>query len=79
MRLPGSSWGDTAAERAMALPCDPLMPDPDSIYHRAVDVDAPPEQLFRWLCQLRAAPYSYDWIDNRGRRTWPPDRLRPRR
>lgn len=34
---------------------------------RAVTTEADSEVLFLWLCQLRRAPYSYDWIDNFGR------------
>ncbi len=65
----GLSWGETAAERALALPCDTLHPGAGTIAHRAIDVTAPVATVFRWLCQLRAAPYSYDLLDNGGRRS----------
>jgi hypothetical protein len=65
------NWGSSAAERAMDFPCDRYVPEPSDELFRAVDVDAPAAIAFRWLCQLRAAPYSYDWIDNLGRRSSP--------
>jgi hypothetical protein len=65
----GRTWGSTADERRMSFPCDRHVSDPTDAYFRAVDVDASTERTFRWLCQLRAAPYSYDWIDNLGRRS----------
>ena len=69
------TWGSTAAERRRWFVCDDHLPAADTAYYRAVDVQAPPEIVFRWLCQLRAAPYSYDWIDNFGRRS--PTELTP--
>jgi len=63
------TWGSTAEERARRYPCDELIPDPHVTCWRAIDVDAAPDVLYRWLCQLRAAPYSYDWLDNLGRRS----------
>lgn len=65
----GDNWGATTHERAMAFPCDSHFPGADARCHRAVDVDAPAAVLFRRLCQLRVAPYSYDRIDNLGRRS----------
>ena len=62
-------WGSTPEERLRRYPCDEVLPRPERSLFRAVSVDAEPPVVFRWLCQLKLAPYSYDWIDNRGRRS----------
>ena len=69
------TWGTTPEERARPFPCDSLLPGANAAYWRGVTVRAAPARVFRWLCQLRAAPYSYDWIDNLGRRS--PQSLTP--
>lgn len=69
MNNPGLNWGATSAERAAPLPCDALLTTAATHADRAISIEAPPELVFAWLCQLRRAPYSYDIIDNRGRRS----------
>jgi hypothetical protein len=64
----GATWNITAAERAASLPCDDLVPGGVRL-DRAISIDAPVPIVFAWLCQLRAAPYSYDLLDNAGRRS----------
>ena len=71
----GATWGTTEGERELPFPCDRVLPEPRAAYFRGVTVYARPDVLFRWLCQLRVAPYSYDWIDNRGRQS--PQQLTP--
>jgi len=62
-------WGTTPAERALAFPGDrPEDAGADRLW-RGVGIQASDTTVFRWLCQLRVAPYSYDWIDNGGRRS----------
>ena len=64
----GSIWGATSAECAARLPCDDLMPGAVRL-DRAISIGAPPAIVFAWLCQLRIASYSYDLLDNTGRRS----------
>ncbi len=63
------SWGATDAETDDDYPCAALVPEPAARMIRAVDVAAPAVHTFRWLCQLTQAPYSYDLVDNLGRRS----------
>lgn len=62
-------WGSTADERAETYPCEGFVPDADIAVYRAIDISAPLPVVYRWLCQLRVAPYSYDLLDNLGRRS----------
>jgi hypothetical protein len=67
----GDRWGVTAAEVARRYACDDLVPDPALEVWRGVTVQASPEAVWPWVTQIRLAPYSYDWIDNLGRRSPP--------
>ncbi len=64
-----SRWGATDEEVARAMPGDDIIPEAHSTT-RAISVDCPPEELWRWLVQIgygRGGWYSYDWIDNDGK------------
>ena len=63
------TWGTTEQERELVYPCDNLIAQPDAVLYRGVTIRTPAKIIFRWLCQLRVAPYSYDWIDNGGRQS----------
>jgi hypothetical protein len=65
----GDRWGVTADEIAAARPCDALGPADAARADRAISIGAPVAVVYRWLCQLRVAPYSYDLLDNFGRRS----------
>jgi hypothetical protein len=65
----GLTWGVRPSERTVPLPCDALCPSAGVQADRAISIAAPPPIVFAWLCQLRVAPYSYDLLDNLGRRS----------
>jgi hypothetical protein len=63
------TWGTEAHERERDFPCDRVIARPDKTLFRGITINAPPEIIYSWLCQMRVAPSSYDWLDNRGRRS----------
>ena len=65
----GLNWGATPLEQAAQMPCDAVMSNASVRADRAITIHAPPHVVYAWLCQLRVAPYSYDLLDNFGRRS----------
>ena len=65
----GDRWGVTDEETSRSYPCDDLVASPTLRAWRGVSIRAPAEAVWPWVAQVRLAPYSYDWIDNRGRRS----------
>ena len=68
-RMIGDRWGVDAEEVARRYPCDNVIPAPVLQAWRGVTVHAGAEDVWPWIGQIRSAPYSYDWIDNRGHRS----------
>ena len=62
-------WGATRDEHDREFRADTVVRGPAVRMTRAVTVAAPARLMFRWVCQLSVAPYSYDLIDNGGRQS----------
>jgi hypothetical protein len=61
-----------AEHRAHPLPGDDLIPDPRAELNHAIDIDAPPRDVWPWLVQMgcqRGGWYSWDALDNGGQRS----------
>jgi hypothetical protein len=69
----GDRWGVREDEVARHYPCDDFVRTTVLSVWRGVTVSAPPADVWPWVAQIRTAPYSYDFVDNLGRRS--PQRL----
>lgn len=65
----GDRWGVSGAEIARQYPCDEFIDASALQAWRGVTVNAPADAVWPWVTQVRLGPYSYDLIDNFGRRS----------
>lgn len=66
------TWGATPEEVESVVVGDDLFADARVIATRCITISAPPHEVFPWIRQMgfgRAGWYSYDWIDNLGRKS----------
>ncbi len=60
-------WGTTKGEGRGPMPGDELIEAPKLVSTRSITIDAPPEEIWRWLVQIgqgRGGLYSYDALEN---------------
>jgi hypothetical protein len=65
-------WGSTNEEIHSSVVGDNLCLDATLIATRSITINAVPQDVFPWIRQMgfgRAGWYSYDWIDNLGRKS----------
>jgi len=65
-------WGATNEEIHGSVVGDELCADATLIATRSITIKAPPQDVFPWIRQMgfgRAGWYSYDWLDNLGRKS----------
>ncbi len=65
-------WGATDAEVKRSMPGDEIVSQPSFNATRAVTIHAPAQNIYPWIVQMgvsRAGWYSYDLLDNVGRRS----------
>ena len=65
-------WGATPEEIHSSVVGDDLCKNATLIATRSITISAPPQDVFPWIRQMgfgRAGWYSYDWLDNLGRKS----------
>ncbi len=65
----GDRWGVTEAETRRRYGCDDVVREPTMQAWRGVTVRADAATVWARVRQVRIAPYSYDLVDNLGRRS----------
>ncbi len=71
-------WGASQAEIGASMPYEEMVPHPKAVATRAITIHAAVEQVWPWFAQLgcdRAGWYSYDLLDNGGKKS--ADRILP--
>jgi hypothetical protein len=62
----GQTYGSTRPERAMQLPGDQIVPNPQVVTNHAITINAPADCVWPWLVQMgwhRAGWYTARWVD----------------